>query len=376
MKKIIIPLLVILGMATACKKNNDSITNNPPQLHLTVQWDKKYSYWLNEPSNIHNLVATADGGAAVFFSWFTDAACGTCLLKTDGNGVTEFQHEFTSSEFGCGDASLLQTADNGFIVYGNNTYPVFGKIDISGNILWTKQANYHQLSHLNCMIEKPTGGYLALATGYGSIFLLDLNVAGDTNRCFQVADSLEIPEAVQLEYNHAGEIVLTYSGRINGDYMSVVKAVDTNFNQIWSLPFAQSGHGLIQKSFYINTDNSIMVAGRIWTNGMGDDQGYIASVSPTGSLIWSHQIAAMQDAALDIVLAPSGGYYVVGEHDIGITKINSNGDVLWRESLEPTNQLGPSGNTLKVSGNAIYFFGSVFDFPAVEESPVLIKFSE
>lgn len=377
MKKITLIFLVLLTALFACKKDNDNHdVEDPPVAHISVKWDHNYSYWLNMPDNLHNLVSTPDGGAAVFFSWFTDTKSGTCLLKTNADGTTDFLHEFTAGEFGCGDASLIQTTDNGYLLYGSAATPVFGKTDAAGNILWMKSMNYHQLQRVTSIIEKPAGGFLALAEAYMEIYLVDLDASGDTIRTFLLKDSLQIADGQQVEYDKTGRIIVAFSGRINNDYRSFITAVDSNFSEIWSLQVAQAGRGVILHSFYINNDNSLLAAGSIFTNGTVDNVGYIASVSATGSLNWNKSLTDIHCTIMDVELAPTGGYYLVGDHDIMITKINAAGDVLWRESLEPTNQIGPFGNTLKVSGNDILFFGNTFDLSSLNQTPVLIKFAE
>jgi hypothetical protein len=370
-------VLLTLTVLFSCKKDNDNNdVVDPPVVHFSVKWDHNYNYWLNEPQNLHNLVSTTDGGAAVFFSWFNDTESGTCFLKTNADGSTDFLHEFTADEFGNGDASLIQTSDNGYLLYGTDATPVLGKTDADGNILWMKSCNYHQLQRVASITEKPAGGFLALAESYMGIYLIDLNTSGDTIRTFLLMDSLQIPDGQQVEYDKSGKIIVAFSGRINGDYRSFITAIDSNFNEIWSLQLAQAGHGIVLNSFYINNDNSLLAGGTIFTNGTLEDVGYIAGISATGSLNWSKSLSDIHYTVMDVELAPSGGYYLVGDHDNMITKINAAGDVLWRESLEPTNQIGPSGNTLKVSGNDILFFGNTFDLSSLNQTPVLIKFSE
>jgi hypothetical protein len=377
MRKLIFPFLILIVAVTACKKDNNN-TDDPdtPQLHLTVKWDKKYSYWLNMPDNLHNLVATPDGGAAVFFSWFTDEDAGTCLLKTKSDGSEDFVKEYPAGTFGCGDASLIQTSDGGFLLFGDWSPPTLGKTDAAGNVLWTKAMNYHQLQRVTSIVEKDGGGFLALTESINAIYLIEMDAAGDTLRTFLVRDSLEIADGQQVEINPAGQIIILYTGRQQGDYRSFVSALDTNFSEIWSQEFTLSGHGLVLQSLYINTDNSLVAGGGIWANGTGDYSGYAVGLSSAGDVSWTRQIPEAQYGFLDIVPATSGGYYMVAMHDIMVTKLSNGGEVLWRESLEPLNQIGPSGNTLKRSGNDILFFGYNWDISSMNSNPVLIKFSE
>jgi hypothetical protein len=377
MKKFLIPSLIMLVLTTACKKdNNDDNTPELPALHFTIKWDHKYSYWLNMPDNLHNLVATPDGGAAIFFSWFTDDNAGTCLLKTNADGSTDFLKEFPITEFDCGDASIIQTSDNGFLVFGGWSPPFLGKTDAAGNIIWKKLINYHQMQRVSSVVEKTTGGFLALTESIDAIYLVDLNASGDTLRTFQVHDSLEIADGQQVEFNAAGQIIVLYSGRQDSDYRSFMRVYDTNFSQIWSQELTEAGCGIVLHSFYINPDNSLVTGGSFWTNGTGNYEGYIASISSTGIVNCTKHIPEAQYGFLDILPSRTGGYYLVAEHDIMITKISNNCELLWRESLEPQNQIGPSGNTLKISGNDILFFGNTWELTSMEANPVLIKFSE
>ncbi|HOY30458.1 MAG TPA: hypothetical protein PKW80_01140 [Bacteroidales bacterium] len=371
---------IVFVLLTSCKKDNNDDNGNttPDQTHFSVQWNNRFNFWLNNDACLHNLAATADGGAVLFFPWFTDDNDGTCLMKISSAGVTEFQQVYPVTDFGCAYASVLPVSGNGYLLYGHYAFPVFGKTDAAGNILWKKEMNFHNLLRINCITEKPDGGFLALATTFSSIYIIDMNAAGDTNRCILLRDTLANAEGVQIEYNHSKEIIVTYSGKTDNRYAGFVTALDSNFNEKWAHTFNSSDGHIFLNAFCINNDNSMVAAGSYSLIGSLIHDTYIAGISPDGLITFTKNInnEAHADMVLDIEPAPSGGYYVVAYHDPMITKINTNGEALWRESLDPSNQLGPSGNTIKATGNSVYFLGNTIDFTSLNMNPVLIKFTE
>lgn len=367
-------LFIISLYITGCKKDNDN--NNDPELtfHLPEAWNNKYTnYSMNLPGIGNCFVNTNDGGAAIFFSWYTETESGTCLLKTDANGSTVLEKTYPATAFGCGYSSLIQTSDNGFLLIGETS---IGKTDISGNLIWTKEMDYHSIMWAAGPVEKPDGGFLVLARNINQLLLVDLDELGDTLECNVLRDSLYLPDGIQISYNTAGELIIAYMDKINDEWAGHLMVLDSNKNELWSVEFINPGHHTGVNAFYVNPDNSIMVVGYVYTVSNYTDVALVSKINPSGTVIWQKSLTNLPSRVLDIEPSSTGGYLLCMDDTKQIAKINDAGDFLWNEKLDKNNALGPLEGLIKKQSNSYYFFGHVTNLTTFNENPVLIKFSE
>jgi hypothetical protein len=85
-----------------------------------VEWNRTYGgHELSEHAS--DLVQTVDGGYAlvgVIYSKYWETDDDTCLIKTDANGLPEWNHTFGEEDWDYG-LRVIQTADGGFALAGN-----------------------------------------------------------------------------------------------------------------------------------------------------------------------------------------------------------------------------------------------------------------
>ncbi|OQA01652.1 MAG: hypothetical protein BWY70_00305 [Bacteroidetes bacterium ADurb.Bin408] len=367
--------LFTIFIFNACKKDvNNTDDFDSTTTHINTLWNHKYADYcmVNSGAGDNGFVVTNDGGVAVFFSWNNDTAKGTCLLKTDGNGLILINNTYPETVLGNSYTSLIQTSDNGFLLIGLH---YVGKTDVSGNLIWSKELSSLWMDDA---VEKIGGGFYILASNNNSqLVLVEMNGLGDTINSTVLRDSLLLPDG-EMEYNSNGEIIISYTDKINNEWAGHLLALSSNNTEQWSLNFINPRFHTGLNSFYINTDNSIMTAGYIYSASTVSDMALVSKINASGTIIWQKSMTNLPCRAKDIVPSTSGNSYILSlDLDLKkIAKISDSGDLIWNESIEPNNVYGPIEGMLKKQGNCYYYFGDVPNVTNFKYNPVLIKFSE
>ncbi len=148
-------------------------TAQPPDTLWTRSWD------FDEEDVGESVKATRDGGY-ILGGWSNPPAPGEdlngILVRTDGDG-NEIWHLNTVMDGTESVHSVTQTPDGGFAVCGGSpnftqdgSYAAFViKLDPDGNILWTRWANWPNLTNWASCVQVATNGDL-LVYGYGPYF--------------------------------------------------------------------------------------------------------------------------------------------------------------------------------------------------------------
>lgn len=304
------------------------------------------------------------------------------ITKHDSDGNLVFAKHFTGSKFESFSSITFDGANNfyvtgyfnGNIVLGTNTYEsqnnetksFIGKFDLDGNLIWTKQINYHGNS-----ILKTKNGFLYLAGTH----------SGNT----YTYDNLVTPSA-------------NYTAVVDFMDKTFVAKLDLSGNAIWLKSSTYNGNASIQnphrvgtqpKGLTVDTNGNVFVAGHFFSNSTtfgtqtltrnassGNANLFIAKFDSSGNFGWastavtsssSHsQVNDIQaDNSNNIFLigtvynstANFGGSTIsfFGNSGSYLTKYNTNGVVSWVKGGRIATDALPNANLGNNSFDKIYF---------------------
>jgi hypothetical protein len=244
-----------------------------------TQWIKTY----DDPLNGYHMSIkqTTDGGYIVSGEIeITQTDHDMLLLKTDANGIIEWQHIWS---FGSGEDhayAVEQTADGGYILEGKTTLSASNaqllviKTDAAGNITWNKTygGKYLEWTQSNDILMATDGGYYFLAetTSYGAgsndLWLLKTDANGNEQwnktyggRYYEMSGGLCFTDDNNILITGS-----THSLTQLGD--GIIIKVDLQGNIIWQDTFGHDREDQLQ-GIICTTDGGCIVAGNSDTTG-------------------------------------------------------------------------------------------------------------
>lgn len=327
-----------------------------------------------------------------------------CVVKLDPNGQTLWGRKAGSSASGmeAGFSIAYSSVDNSLVITGmlsgmaafgsytvTNSGCYIAKIDTSGNWLWAYGTN-PALSGIGQAVEVGVNGaiYLSSTTG-ATMHLKKFNSSGSL--IWDVAASAGNTTGWEICFDQLGHLYVV--GRnVQGFSFGAVYVppalnsqagfliqCDTSGNANWALDFQSSS--IYTSSLTVTNSGDVLVGGMFSTTLYVDTtiiadiyngglDGYVAKISPTGSVIWIKQIGTLgQDHVYGLTywngkicftgivggtvngnfwpLVPANGY---GSLDIVVSQFN--------DCSPPTSQVVPSAPFMVCEGDSIHLQSS------------------
>jgi len=255
------------------------------------------------------IVQTSDGGFAIAGRATTTNALGLGLtdgyiVKLNSVGVVQWERAiggYEMDEF----RSIVQTPDGGLVVAGYSSTFCFGignsdlyvvKLDISGNIQWTRNVGGAGSDFGSKIVQTIDGGFV---------------IAGSTSSYGQGNSDVYC-----VKLNSSG--VLLWTTTVGGAQ--------------WD-----SGSSIIQTA-----DGGFIISGQTTSFGSGMEDLYVVKIDGNGNLSWTRTVGGTgTDQALDIIQTSTGDYVIVGltnsygagNYDFYAVKLNNNGNLLWTRTI-------------------------------------------
>ncbi|MFN6037466.1 MAG: hypothetical protein ACK452_03280, partial [Bacteroidota bacterium] len=276
------------------------------------------------------------------------------ILRTDINGDTIWTKSF-GGNFSEYPNMILETTGGNFLILGytksfgagnNDIYLI--KIDINGNILWTKSygdigddegkdiiattdGNYIITGRSNSPGNLNYDAFLKKIDPNGNI-LWENNYGGN-----QYETSRSVKECIGGGYIIAGQTNSYGSG--NGDVFLV--RTDANGNFQWSKTFGGSniddGNAVIE-----NTDSSIIIAAETNSYGSGNMDVWVIKTDKNGNVVWDQTFGGIDKDVSKTMRPTSDGGYIIGaisrsfgwiNPEMWLIKIDANGILQWTRSF-------------------------------------------
>jgi hypothetical protein len=348
-------------------------------------WEKVYQNIYSDDmsyggASIQKIQITSDGGN-ILIGYGPDSLninhSRNYIIKTDSLGNIQW------SRFIKDTASMLveciTETNGGYLIGGIYYTPRFGfllKIDMSGNILWSKSYNGSQTIEL---FQKTDRGFILLGMGTsynGGIYLAEIDSAGSVNWSRTFNSGWFFPQGI-VPTEDKGFIVVakkesyTYG---KGNEADVIR-FDSLGNMVWARSYMYYNNFTIH-SIKATADGNYILGGSVlmkidkqgnilWVNewnlsiiydlNQTSDGGYIAiagdgwniggiflfKISDKGIPQWKRQFGGERDQATSISITSDGGFLLAGVHSDNTNMING-------FYLIKTDNLGMSGcNTEK-----------------------------
>lgn len=334
-------LLFLLGVGTACAT-------------FSQGWDHLWNTPTFRSLSHGNVLATQDGGYMAGYS-VSDYQTHAVFRKTDISGDTLWQQtitHFIQDSLQLSVADLIQTADGGYAFVGYWTDSLedrkhwAGKLDSTGQILWTHVYDFTYYGELNAVVECANGDLTAVGYDHvpnvgNHLSLTRLTALGDT-----VWTELIAPDTAYWRFR-GQDLLLLPDG---GFYLGAV-AVASNPTRIDPTWIRTDSNGVLNWKNHLDfpgwtyeirlthaADGNVISAlqtnhGGLWSHDLA-----LAKTDLLGDTLWTQSYLQIHpDIVRDVIETPDSGIVIVGEGnysgglnwDIALNKFDVNGNRVW-----------------------------------------------
>ena len=290
-----------------------------------MEWNKTYGGSGSECG--YSISQTSDGGFFIVgnTSSYGSGSSDIWLVKTDNNGIQEWDKTFGDTNYDCG-YSGRQSFDEGFIVTGyitsndgnrKNVYLV--KTDKYGNKEWENSFDESIDDCGNSLIQKPDGSFFILGytlTGkYSSNDTDILLIKTDSNgnkQWLKIYGGTGSEKGSSIFSSSDGGFVLTgYTNSYGGSYFSAwLVKLDNLGNEVWDKTFGSSSYDygtcVIQNSI-----GEYTFTGYTESTGKGVADIWLVNTSNDGYENWNRIFRGLDDDYGYCVIESNNGKYVV-----------------------------------------------------------------
>jgi len=313
------------------------------------EWNKTFGGTQNDRG--FSVQQTTDGGY-IFTGYTCSFGSGSCdfwLIKTDSNGNEEWNKTF-GGEKGDQGRSVQQTTDGGYILtgftnsYGNGEYDVWLiKTDSQGIIEWNKTFGGSEYDYGSSVQQTTDGGYIitGLTQSYDGngekktdVWLIktDSNGNEEWNKNFGGVGGNEGKSVQQT--TDGGYIISGYKST-NGQNDDWLIKTDSNGNEEWNKTFGGSSEYVVGYSVQQTTDGGYIITGQTVSSENSDV--LLIKTNSEGIEEWNKTFGGSSeyDAGFSVQQTTDGGYIITGttesfgngNNDVWLIKTDSEGNI-------------------------------------------------
>ncbi|MHA2244849.1 MAG: hypothetical protein ACXADY_07755 [Candidatus Hodarchaeales archaeon] len=320
---------------------------------LKIQWTQTYGGTENDVAS--SLLQTTDGGLALSgLTTSSGTGADMWLVKTDDNGVMQWDQTYggINSDWA---TTLLQTTDGGFILAG--TTDSFGagwydmwlvKTDENGVMQWNQTYGGTGNENAWALLRTAPDGGFALAGGTtsfgtgGDMWLVKTDVTGvmQWNQTYGGTGSDGASSLLQTTDGGFVLAGLTSSFGAGNSDMFLVKT-DVNGGLQWTQTYGGTGNDWIS-TLLQTTDGGFALAGLTSSFGAGNSDMFLVKTDVNGVMQWNQTYGgAESDCANTLIQTSDGGFILAGntrsygdenDADMWLVKTDANGNVQWDQT--------------------------------------------
>jgi len=324
-----------------------SATSNSEPMNLlkaNVLWEKTYGGAGDDRA--FYATTTADDFVVVGSSTsFEQDKTAAWVLKLDREGNTLWNQTFfegAGSEF----RSVLDL-DDGFLLVGNVFLPsgdtdgYVAKIDAEGKLSWNATLGGGKVDKLFSAVETQDGFVLVgLTYSFSSnsdVWVVKTDANGNVVWNKTYGGSMEdAGRAITLTKDHSYMIAGYTNSTGNGDYDFLLLKIDASGNLSWNKTY---GGPQSDKAYAVEeTAGEYVIAGDTRSKGNGDNDAWIIKIDSNGNLLWDETVGGEEFDMPTCVTASNNGGYLVGgftfsfgngERDFWLFKVDDSGNIPW-----------------------------------------------
>ncbi|MFO7523978.1 MAG: T9SS type A sorting domain-containing protein [Ignavibacteriaceae bacterium] len=327
------------------------------------QWNNTFGG--NDDDEGQSVKQTSDGGYIIagHTKSFGAGLNDVYLIKTDSLGNQLWTRTFGGSNDDEG-YSVLQTADNGYLVAGATSSSGAGgrdvilvKTDSDGNLVWQKTLGGLSSDGAWYINYASDGGYIITGWTFshgpgflGNAWLLKVDSLGNEqwNSAFGGTDA---DRGYSVQQSSDGGYILTgYTSSFGAGLtdMLLIKTDDAG-NQIWMKTFGGTGRDY-GYSVQQTMDGGFIIAGYTLSFGAGGDDVWIVKTDIDGNEQWNKTYGgSSSDIAYSVKETSDGGYIITG-HTLSF---GAGVHDVWLIRLDTVIPVELASFTASVSGNSV-----------------------
>lgn len=350
------------GKSAAGEEEKETLTiTNSPEQDGTV-WTRTFGGSSSEGGR--SVSETSDGGFIIagYTYSFGAGKADMYLIKTDAEGNEEWSKAFGGPGWEYG-SSVSQTLDEGYIVtgytssYGTGSKDVYLiKTDAEGNEEWSKTFGGPGLDVGRSVVQTSDGDYIiagyteSFGAGEDDVYLIKTDTEGNEvwSKTFG-GPSSEMGNSV-CETSDGGHIVAGATGSYGSGNQDVyLIKVDSEGNEMWSKTFGHGSDPIAYdwgNSVHETSDGGYIIIGN---NNAATNPArgqlmdfYVIKTDSKGNETWTTTLGRgrFYDYGNSVCETSNGGYVVAGttksvkdNNDVYLAKVDSEGNVMWKEAF-------------------------------------------
>jgi hypothetical protein len=343
-----------------------------------------------------SLLQTSDGGYAIagFTYSFGAGETDVYVVKLDAHGNLQWTR--TIGGLGSdGGSSLIQTSDGGYAITGNTTSFGAGKwdvyvvkLDVNGNIQWTRTIGGKKEDWGSLLIQTSDGGYAITGTtrsfgaGETDVYVIKLDANGNLQWTKTIGGPGDEMGSSLIQTSDGGYVIAgtTVSFSAGEADIYVIK-LDANGNLQWTKtiggPSDEIGVSLIQTS-----DGGYAITGLTKSFGAGEADVYVIKLDVNGNLQWTKTIGGKGwEAGQSLIQTSDGGYAIAGsttsfgsgEADVYVVKLDANGNLQWTKTIGAKNEYLIKSSIIQISDGSYVIAGTTTSFGAGGRDVYVVK---
>lgn len=348
-------------LVTAYNQEGKTAQSDPAEATtLLIPWAA--SYGGNDIDTATSIYPTKDGGYIIAGTVLSFGAGeeDMWLLKLDSQGTVEWEKAI-GGEKSDQARSVIQAIDGGFIVAGvTQSYGGKGdngwvlKLDSEGKIEWQKVCSTEGQDMFHSVVQTADNNYiLAGATSHmegGKLdsWLVKLDPHGSPLYQKVYAKPLD-DVAIDIKETHDGGYIVTGNCRCHGTNASSdiwLMKIDAAFSVLWQRSCGGSDEEKAN-SVCPAKDGGYVVAGYTDSLYGANREGWLVKFSPTGSHLWQkaygwgHMGPPGKSTVHTVLETGDGGFLMAGtifpdliDEDVWMLKLDSLGEVEWEKAYD------------------------------------------
>jgi len=319
-----------------------------------------------------SLIQTSDSGYAISGSTYSFGAgqLDVYVIKLDSNGNLQWTKTIGGKNED-GSSSIIQTSDGGYAIAGFTTsfseVDVFKrevdvyvvKLDVNGNLQWTKTIGGKKEEEGVSLIQTSDGGYAIAGSTYSfgagqlDVYVVKLDANGNLQWTKTIGGPASEAGSSLIQTSDGGYAIAGSTKSFGAGEKDVyVVKLDANGNLQWTKTIGggdrDEGHSLIQTS-----DGGYAIAGYTYSFGAGFSDVYVVKLDASGNLQWTKTIGGKSwEAGRSLIQTSDGGYAIAGftksfgagREDVYVVKLDANGNLQWTRTIGGENE--DLGNSL------------------------------
>lgn len=239
----------------------------------------------------------------------------------------------------CGIISSIVETDDGNLMTGGSIYynpvqyGVMRKLDLSGNIIWQK--NFYSLNSISSLVQTDDNGFIIYGpqdttisgTSYSSIRLriIKTNSVGDSLWTVKIVGNIGLNN---LSKTSDGGVIACYNDTASQSRIGLIKISSTG-NIEWQYFYAGNGYSWCNK-LITSYDNGFIACGKTNSN-----YGYLIKTDSSGIMLWDTAASYGGEFSCLTQLTDNSIIAInrIPNSNLGIWKYNSSGIVISLDSM-------------------------------------------